>query len=558
MIVLGINGFKREHDPSAALIIDGKLMGFAEEERFIRVKRASKKYPRNAIKWLLHENNLDIDDIDAFALGWDIPKLKEIEGYTNEFTDHIGDNNYMIQEITGMKRTKKAEVVYVPHHTAHAAASYYASGNDEASVIVIDGYGEDESISCYHGKGADLKLIRQWNKSFSLGCFFEGVSMYCGFTDWDAGKTMGLAAYANGDVLDDFIRWENDELIILNKYKDLESNDITQVWFEQFSKYFGARKPYKKEWLPIYNTYLPADRKEVEYFNPYAASCAQETLVKLMDELIQYTIRETGSKHIVLGGGVALNCAANGRLIKKYGQYYVFPAAGDSGVSFGAAAYVAAQNGDQIEPINSALKGPKYKTDDIETFLLSCGIDFQRTESPAQEAVKYLEDGRILGWFQGRMEMGPRALGARSIIARPIGNPGQDKVNNAKCRELWRPFAPSMLYEEQEKMFDQDVKSRFMLLGLQCSKEAQNVFPEAIHVDNTSRPHTVIEEDGEYYNMLQLLKKETGHGIVLNTSFNGPAEPIVCSPRDALRMFYSSELDVLLLDKFLIRKNGVK
>ena len=277
-----------------------------------------------------------------------------------------------------------------------------------------------------------------------------------------------------------------------------------------------------------------------------------------MDQLIQYTIRKTGSKKVVLGGGVALNCAANGRLIEKYDSYYIFPAAGDAGVSFGAAAYAAAQRGDKIEKVNSALKGPRYKTDDIYNYLLSCGIEFNKIENPAEETVKYLVDGKIIGWFQGNMEMGPRALGARSIIAKPLGNPGQDKVNNAKCRELWRPFAPSMLYEEQEKMFSRDIVSRFMLLGLQCSKEAWKIFPEAIHIDNTSRPHTVIEEDGEYYNMLKALKKETGHGIVLNTSYNGPAEPIVCSPRDALRMFYSSELDVLVLDKFLIRKAGVK
>ncbi len=557
MIVLGINGFKREHDPSAALIIDGKLAGFAEEERFIRVKRASRKYPRNAVQWLLQENNLSIDDIDLFAFGWDVKRLKEL-GYTNEFTDRIDDNNYVIKEITGLTRTKKAEIVYVPHHLAHAAASYFGSGKEEASVIVIDGYGEDESISCYHGIGPELKLIRQWNKSYSLGCFFEGVSLYCGFTDWDAGKTMGLAAYADGEPLDHFIRWENDDLIILDQHRALESNDVTHFWFEQFQKYYGERKPYKKEWNFIYNMYLPVDRKAVEQFNPYAAACAQETLVKLMEKLIRYTIKETGSSNVVLGGGVALNCAANGRLIKKFDSYYIFPAAGDAGVSYGAAAYAAAQHGDKVEMIHSALKGPSYRTEDIHQYLSSCGIDYEHTDRPAEEAVKYIVDGKIIGWFQGRMEMGPRALGARSIIAKPSGAPGQDRVNSAKCRELWRPFAPSMLYEEQKNMFDQETESRFMLLGLECSKDAQKVFPEAIHVDNTSRPHTVVEEDGEYYCMLKALKKETGHGIVLNTSFNGPAEPIVCSPRDALRMFYSSELDVLVLDHFFIRKKGVK
>ena len=557
MIVLGLNGFTNEHDAAAALIINGKLRGFAEEERFTRIKRAINLYPHNAVKWLLHDNDITIDDIDVFALGWDIPKMIVL-GFNYEFSDYLDDKKKIINIITGYTPNKAPEIVYVPHHIAHAASSFFSSGYHEAISIVLDGRGEESSISCYIARDNTLSELRHWNIAFSLGFLYEAASFYSGFSDWDAGKTMGLSSYAvNSCPLNDFMQWKDDEIILFNQFSDYNSVDLCERWLEMLYSKFGVPQFPTSKWNSILNSYDVTYDKSIISKIAGGAGAVQETVVDIISSIIRYCIRETGISNICLSGGVALNCAANGRIANLCSNLFIFPAANDAGTAFGAAAWIASQN-DEIDLIlESALVGPEFNKNEIQGILNKCNIKYTLSSNPIKSVSEYLLDGKTVGWFQGRMEMGPRALGARSILAYPNGNPGRDVVNSIKSREKWRPFAPSLLAEEQTALFYDDFISRYMLLGVKVKPRTVSLFPDIVHVDCTSRPHTVLPQDGEYYDLLSQLKHDSGTGIVLNTSFNGRNEPIVCTPYDAIRTFFSTGLDILYLDGYIITKNRI-
>jgi len=454
MIVLGINGFKNEHDPAAALIINGKMVGFAEEERFVRIKHALNYYPHNAVNWLLTSNNIDIDEIDIFAFGWDIKKMITL-GYKYEFSKDYFNDEEIVSIITGQNRKKKCQLIYVPHHLAHAAASFYASGMKEANIIIADGSGEDVGLSCFHGRDNTIHLVRDWNISCSLGFFYEAASIYSGFTDWDAGKTMGLSSFANEEPLDEFIRWENQDIVLFNQYTQMESVDLCKRWILEFEKKYGNKD----------GTFIKNHAKQRIILSryAYAASAAQNTIEKMLFNLANYMISLTNTTNLCLGGGVALNCAANGKLLEKWNNIYIFPAANDAGVAFGAAAYASSCMGQEIKPINCALVGPQFNFTAIKSFLDKNNLKYHLSHDLINDVADELLQGKTVGWFQGKMEMGPRALGARSIISLPFGNPGRDKVNNIKGRELWRPFAPSLLEIEHSFFFEKNVISRFML-----------------------------------------------------------------------------------------------
>lgn len=554
MIILGVNGFKNEHDPSVALLIDGKLVGFAEEERFNRIKRAFGYYPHNAVRWLLQKNKLSIDDVDVFAFGWKVMEMIR-QGFNYEIQDVMDNDNRVVELVTGQVPKKKVKIEYVPHHIAHAASSYYASGYEDAVSIVIDGRGENESITCYKIINNEMIEIRKWNMAFSLGFLYEAASFYSGFSDWEAGKTMGLSSYAHEPMpLGDFMEWKDDNIVLFGQYSDYESTDLCEKWLDLLYKKFGKMESASKRWDSIRNQFYKNDCQDDLERISIGAGAVQETVVDIIGNIIKYCIRQTGLKKICLSGGVALNCAANGRMFDLCEDLYVFPASNDAGVSYGAAAYVAAQNGDRVESIHTALYGPDYSSDDIKKMLDKYNIKYRIANDISNMVSDYIVDGKIVGWFHGNMEMGPRALGGRSILANPRGTPGRDKVNQCKGREYWRPFAPSLLYEDRSKYFEKGIMSRFMLKAVVCKKDTVERFPDIVHVDCTSRPHTVLPEDKEYYELLMQLKKKTGDGIILDTSFNGPGEPIVCSPIDAIRTFYSTGIDILSINEYVIEK----
>lgn len=549
MIILGINGWTGgTHDSSAALLVNGELVAFIEEERLSRKRYAEHEPPHRSVQIALEMAGITINEVDIVAYGWDLPGYYARANRRWKYSDMD-----FLKIILGIVPDRWPELVFIPHHDAHAASAFYSSGFSTASILVIDGVGDHEAISIYRGDKNSLKLVRKWAPPYSLGFFYEAATEYCGFNPYHAGKTMGLAGYSSPLEEIDLISWKDGEIIIPIS-NDLHEDDIINAWKRMFEKYFGDKPRILKKYLPSHGYMIPKDMQDPLQHSPVVAATVQTTLENIIINLASYSLSQEQSKKLCLAGGVALNCIANSRLIPICNQLHIPPVSNDAGVALGAAYLVAAKNGMNVNRHIDAYQGPNYNSSNINKFLRSCNLKYDKCDDPAERAVKLICDGKVIGWFQGRMEMGPRALGSRSILSLPGVTPGRDHVNDIKGRELWRPFAPSLLFDETVNLFGKNIESPFMLLSFPVVENAREFAYSIVHVDGSTRPHTVADGDGPYGHLLELLKKKTGHGIVLNTSFNAPGEPIVCTPADAVRTFFSSGLDALVIGDFVIEK----
>lgn len=563
MIILGINGwYTRSHDPSACLIKDGKILAMAEEERFIRQKYAVEKLPLNAVGFCLDKVGLKPDDIDIVAFGWDYKKKYELRGMdfshsNDEVLDIIFPRNTF-----GYKR--KPELVIVPHHLAHAASTFFTSGFSEATILVVDGQGEDESTTIAYGKGNQISIQKSFPIKDSLGYFYESINKYIGFHYLDSGKTMGLSPYGKANIDFGNIRFNNNGYTV-NLGKELrydslhldEQEALVTLWHEELKKY--VKSPNKVEC--IFDKTNSKMKTQFDILQPYKnlAASAQDILERTMIHLVKIAIQMTGVKNVCLSGGVALNCVANSKLLQNtpIKNLFVFPCANDAGVSAGAALYAAAQYDKDIKFTKTTHPywGPEYTNKEIEKILRSRKIPHKKPTDICKTAAKLLAEDKIIGWFQGRMEIGPRALGNRSILANPLIKSNWKKVNIIKGRELWRPLAPTILDEHKEKYFEKAIYSPFMLTALQVKKDKRAIVPAIVHVDDSSRPQTVSQNvNKKFWKLISHFHKLTGIPVILNTSFNGPGEPIVCSPQDALKTFNNSGLDYLIMNDYLVSK----
>lgn len=569
MITLGINA--AFHDSSACLVSDGQLIAAAEEERFTHIKHGKRpipfstyELPYHAIDYCLRVANIHINDVDHFAYSFDpfvllgeksddfitLPlhadKLKTGEWSSPwdplfllsivNAPDHLRDGwpHHLQPRFLGADIPRE-KWHFVNHHLAHAASAFHASPFERAAVMTIDGRGEKATTSYYVGEKNDLKLIGEVVMPHSLGLLYEKVTTHLGFLhSSDEYKVMALASYGKPKFADEF-----------RSIIHVGDNGMYTIDDVDFNELLG---PIRRK----------GDEFTAHHFD--IAHSLQKVLEETVLKLVDWLHKETGESNLCLAGGVALNCVLNARLRDKsaFKNIWVQPAAGDAGTALGAALWIDAQQSDAKQRsfvMDHAYWGPAFDDAEIEKFLKWAKVPHTRMDNVAAEAAALLAENKIIGWYQGRTEFGPRALGSRSILASPIDPSMQAKLNEVKDREDFRPVAPVVLEEDADEWFQGAKYSPFMLFVYNVNEEKADQIPAVRHVDGTARIQTVNEQQHPtYYNLLKEFKKLTGVPVLVNTSFNTLGKPIVNTPRDAVECFWSSPFDALVIGSFLIDK----
>lgn len=551
MVILGINQVPSQiswqHDSAAALIKDGKLVTAVEEERFNRLRHA-RGYPKKAVDYCLKTAGIEFKDIDVIAVGYNPwkfldPKYINLRpvNFLKDIFNLIMFEGYLWQ----LKKDSGAKIMYIDHHTSHAASTYRCSGFDKANILTIDGSGEVESFACF--KGENGKIEKLWDiplgghfskkKENSIGFVYTRLTHFLKLGNHGEGKLMGLASY--GEPSFDFSK-----ILNIKNHKDFIIN--RQNIAELYKKY--ERVDSKSE--------LTQDHKNL-------AASLQDALEQSIVNLARESYGHTGFKNFCLAGGVALNCNTNTKILEQdfCDDLFIQPAANDGGIALGAAMEAAARAGEPADfKMDNAYLGPEFSNDEIKKVLDDALANYEFHENIEEVTAREVCDGNIVGWFQGKMEIGPRALGARTILADPTLEGIADKVNErVKHREVWRPFAPSVAEESSTKYFETveklKGKSPFMLHVFYVKDNYKDAFPAITHVDGSSRIQTVNEnQHPRYYKLLKEIEKINGHPIVLDTSFNDAGEPIVCTPKDAIKCFYATGFDSLAIGNFLVKK----
>ncbi len=557
--IIGISCFF--HDAACCLLKDGVLIAAAEEERFSR-KKHDAGIPKGAFNYCLEAGGLTIDEIDSVA-------------YYEEPTKKLARQIWMM--LPGLPSEKKVlarldprrpareirEVLgydgpldYVGHHKAHAASSFYYSGFKEAAILTVDGVGEWDTTSFGRGRGNELEILETVEFPHSLGLLYSTITGYLGFeVNEGEYKVMGLAPYGRPRHVD-MIR-----KLIIDEPGGQYRLDLRYFDFTSFNRM------HSNEMASLFGHPPRQPRTEILDFHKDLARSLQYVLEEILIGKLKYLHEVTGMENLCMAGGVALNCVANGR-IKREGPFkrmFIQPAAGDSGGALGAAAvaHTRRMNGkaDSLSTLRHAYLGPAFTSEEVASFVESTGMkarDFRDRQDELLEVVaKMLAAGKIIGWFHGRMEFGPRALGARSILADPRGDKTQERINSIiKQRESFRPFAPAVLEERAGIHFDLDHASRYMLET--CQVKSPIKLPAITHVDGSARVQTVSEETNpRFAQLLRIFERLTGCPILLNTSFNMNYEPIVCTPTDALICFIRSGLDALVLEDFIFDRSAI-
>jgi carbamoyltransferase len=575
MKIIGINGLGVV--PSACLLADGKLIAFAEEERFTRLKGSFGMMPGRAAKFCLDFAGLKLEDIDYIAFGWDcnlyrfymplfiagkyLTRSPKAQGSSNIFKVAEELVKYQPSNVTRllteMFRTagvkgKIPPIEFVPHHLAHAASAFYTSGFDKAHILVIDGSGENRCTTILKGEGTNLTMVKSFKIPDSLGWFYQSITEFLGFMpNRHEGKVMALASYG---VRDETILGKMKQMISYDSNGDYRyhaeycisgHHDNGKIYSEQMVELLG---PPRFHGEPIMDTHRNI------------AFAAQLVLEEIATNMVRAVSSMQGyNGNICIAGGVGLNCKMNGAIaaLPEVKDIFVPPVSNDAGTALGAAMYLSnKKNYDPRFKMEHAYWGPAFSNGQIKQTLTRSAVRF--TEEPNIEltTAKLLAENKIVGWFQGRMEAGSRALGARSILASPLPKTMRDTINEkVKGRENWRPFAASILDEEKHKYIAQPKQSPFMALAFKVTDEMAEKIPSAVHIDSTTRPQFVTKQtNARYWNLINEFGKLTGVYALLNTSLNTNEEPIVCTPEQALRAFYASGMDYLAIDNFLLHK----
>ncbi len=554
-VILGINGYsRRTHNASACIVINGELVAMAEEERFSRRKNAFGEVPHHAIAFCLDKTGISVDEVESIAVGWNFDKVFGNIGSRPPTKDDLLDL-YLPKD--RFKYSKRPELEMVPHHMAHAASAYYLSGMPESLILVIDGQGETQSTSVFIGKGKDISLIKEFGVTDSLGYFYEAVSEYVGLSRLDAGKTMGLASYGNPRYRFGLFEMGSSGYLVnmgqpVQTEMDLQQ-EVTNSWRNYLENTFGPRNRGQL----VYDPATTRFKREISFNESYKdiAASAQKTLEAVIRHLITLYSGEYQMSNLCIAGGVGLNCSMNGAIAREeiVRDLFVPPFSDDAGVSVGAALYLSDQK--PSSRLESASLGPEFSNEAIIATLELLGINYRLVDDIGSIVAKLLAEDKIVDWFQGRMEAGPRALGNRSILGNPANRTTHDRLNVIKNRESWRPLAPSFLAEGLADYMIHPSDSPFMLRAFIVRSDRVDEIPAAVHIDGTSRAQTVTEKDNPlYYRLIRDFQRISGIPAVMNTSFNLDFEPIVCSPHDAIRTFYSSGADYLAIGDALISK----
>jgi carbamoyltransferase len=571
MLTLGTNA--AFHDPAACLVRDGEVVAAAEEERFTKIKHGKRavpfstwELPFHAIDFCLASQDVTLAEIDHVAYSFDPGQLlgDRLQDPTVEIPLNLGTYrdrgewmspwdplflssivNAPRQLIDGpplhlARRFRGATAAgpyawhFVDHHLSHAASAFLASPFDDAAVIALDGRGELATTTYWHAHGSCLDLVGHVDLPHSLGLLYEEVTAYLGFLrSSDEYKVMALASYGTPRYAAAF----RDIVHVGDNGSYLVANPCLEEWFG----------PPRDRGGPL----------EQRHFD--IARSLQVVLEESVIALARWLRLETHSPRACLAGGVALNCVMNARLRNAgvFDEVWVQPAAGDAGTALGAALWVDARQrpGGRRYRMDHAFLGPSFSDQEIETFLRWSKLPYRRLDDVAGETAALLAAGQVIGWFQGRMEFGPRALGARSILASPIKAEMQARLNDIKDREDFRPVAPVVLEEEAGEWFTGASVAPFMLFVFDVAPDKVDRIPAVRHVDGTARVQTIRRDQHPlYYDLLRAFRERTGVPVLINTSFNTRGEPIVCAPRDAIESFWTSPLDALVIGSFLLQK----
>jgi carbamoyltransferase len=580
--ILGINGLGIL--PSACLLKNNEIVAMAEEERFTRYKGSTGMMPGNAVIYCLNEANISIDDLDTISFGWDANyyPLKMSMFLMKKALFQITNKNYKSSIIRTLNELVKyhpkqveykikemfrehgivgkiPKIEFINHHLSHSLSTYYPSGFKKAHILVIDGSGEITSTSIWKANNGIIEKISSISIPNSLGWFYQSITEYLGFKPNNhEGKTMGLASYGKKNEL---ISKKFDKIISFDKLGHYQYNsefsftgNLTNgnVYSQELEDLLGlARKK---------NEVITQFHKDIAYA---AQSKLEDTIINLVENKILKDPCFNGN--LCIAGGVSLNCKLNGKIALLNGikNIYIPPFSSDNGTAFGAAISSAINknlskfSANVINDLNPYL-GPSFSDEYIENKLKELNIKYFKEEDIVKKTTEFLMSNKIVGWFQGRMEVGSRALGNRSILANPMSLENKEILNKkVKNREFWRPFAVSILYEKREEYFDTDIDSPYMTIALTVKKEGLLKVPAGVHVDNTTRPQLVKKENNKkYYYLIKHFGDLTGTYALLNTSFNDKEEPIVCTPEQALRTFFATNLDVLVMGNFYILKSN--
>jgi carbamoyltransferase len=588
--ILGISAFY--HDSAAALITDGKIVAAAQEERFTRIKH-DYNFPHHAIEFCLKEAGITADQLTAVAF-YDKPFLKferlmetylayapkGISSFMKALPLWLNQKLFLPREIDkGLDNLYEGPIYFTTHHASHAASAFFPSPFREAAIITFDGVGEWSTSTWGVGRDNRIELHKEIRFPHSLGLLYSAFTYYTGFrVNSGEYKLMGLAPYGEPkyvkEIMDNLIDVKDDGSFWLDQSYFNYSAGLTMT-NEKFNKLFGhpARDP----------------ETPITQFQMDIAASIQKVTEDVMMRIANYVHKETGMENLCMAGGVALNCVANGLLLKEspFKNIWVQPAAGDAGGSLGAAQFVWHQlmdnprevNGDGSDTQFGSYLGPRYSNDEIKAFLDSVGAKyayFNTEDDLYREIAGLIGSEKVTGLFLGRMEFGPRALGARSIVGDARSAQMQSTINlKIKFRESFRPFAPSVLRERVGDYFDMDAESPYMLMvapvkedrRVTMTEEQKQLFgidklniprsdvPAITHVDYSARVQTVDPvRNPSYYKILKAFEDKTGCGVIINTSFNIRGEPIVCRPEEAYRCFMFTDMDALVLENFICLK----
>jgi len=591
--ILGISAYY--HDSAAAVVCDGKIIAAAQEERFSR-KKHDASFPAEAIKYCLEAAGVQLQDIDEVVF-YDKPLVKferlletylsyaprGLRSFIAAMPVWLKEKLYLkstlkreLSELAGLDAADLPELLFTEHHQSHAASAFYPSPFERAAVLCLDGVGEWATTTAWVGEGSSLKALWEIDFPHSLGLLYSAFTYYTGFkVNSGEYKLMGLAPYGNPQYVD----------VIKEHLLDLKEDGSFRLDMSYFNYCTGLTMTSAK-FDDLFGGPPRKAESEVSQKEMDLAASIQKVTEEVVLLLGKSIREETGCEYLCLAGGVALNCVANGELLRSgiFKDIWIQPAAGDAGGALGAALTVWHDRHDgvrKVEPgdsMSGAYLGPQFNKEEIRQYLDSAGAVYEELDDDVlmPRVADILSKENVVGWFQGRMEFGPRALGARSIIGDPRSKKMQSVMNlKIKYRESFRPFAPSVLMEEVQNYFDHDRGSPYMLMVAPVSEQirtpmtpdedklfgidklnvSRSELPSITHVDYSARIQTVHRcTNPRYHALISAFQAKTGCGVVVNTSFNVRGEPIVCTPEDSYRCFMRTEMDYLVIENFLLHK----
>jgi carbamoyltransferase len=601
MYILGISAFY--HDSAAALLSDDHIVAAAQEERFTR-KKHDPSFPLNAVKYCLDEAGLSINEIDAIVF-YDKPFIKferlletyyafapkGLKSFISAIPVWIKEKlmlkKVIIDELAQINKinTDKIKLLFPEHHLSHAGSAFFPSPYEESAILTIDGVGEWATASISHGKGNTIKILRELKFPHSVGLLYSAFTYYLGFkVNSGEYKLMGLAPYGDPDSkgFEHFVEIIKKNIVTI---KDDGSIWLNQEYFDYAA---GLKMVNDTKWAALFGMTRRRDDDEISQEHCNLALAIQRVTEDIVYSMAKEAKKLTNSKYLCLAGGVALNCVANGKLIKSnlFDDIWIQPAAGDAGGALGGAycGYYIYFNmprkvNGKKDKMQGSYLGPVFSDTEIEKSVRQFKGKYKHFDDfnlLCDSAAQLLSEGNVVGWLQGRMEWGPRALGNRSILADARNTEMQKKLNlKIKFREGFRPFAPSVLAEDSEQFFDIKKDSPYMLLIADIKKEHRNILPDnyhslgwrdklyflrsdipaITHIDYSARLQTVHgETNPEYQKLIKSFKEKTGYGLIVNTSFNVRGEPVVCTPADAYKCFMRTEMDYLVMGNYIFSK----